>query len=287
MQDGIREATPAAFHAARTAAPLRGRLVRGLIIGTLAALVLATVGALNTDEAAFPLRLTYWLAVVLPGSILGFLVHTAVAAWGGLADRRWLEMAVVATVIAIPHTFIVIVASMLMFGVGALSIATVMAFGAVVLMFSFVLTTINYMSATPETRASAVASVALPASAPLAPAESQPLTIASAILPAGLAERLPPRFGTGQLIALEAEDHYLRIHTDLGSEIILMRMLDAIALVGATQGARVHRSWWVARNAVEGSSSIDGRTTLRLATGVTAPVSRSMRPALAAQGWFL
>jgi len=229
MQDGIREALPAAFRAARIATPLRDRVVRGLVIGTVAAVVLAIAGVFNTDQAAFLPRLAYWLAVILPGSILGIFVHTAIATWGGLADRRWLEMAVVAIIVAIPHAFVVIVASMLIFGTGVLSIATVFGFGAVVLMFSFILTTINYISSPPE----------------------------------------------------------MPIHTDLGSDIILMRMVDAVTLLDTTPGARVHRSWWVARKAVEGSSSIDGRAMLRLATGLAVPVSRSTRPALAAQGWFL
>ncbi len=285
MQDGIREAPPAAFHAARIAAPLRERVVRGLVIGTVAALVLAIVGALNTDEAAFSRRLAYWLAVVLPGSILGIFIHTAVAAWGGLADRRWLEMVVVSIIVAIPHTFIVVVASMLMFGTGTLSVGTVLGFGAVVLMFSLVLTTINYLSS-PRDLPGALAA-ALPPASPVLPPASPVLPPASAVLPTGLAERLPPRLGTGRLIALEAEDHYLRIHTDLGNDIILMRMVDAVALLDLVPGARVHRSWWVARSAVEGSSSLDGRTTLRLATGLVVPVSRSMRPSLAAEGWFL
>ena len=289
MQDGIREVAPAAFHAARIATPLRDRVVRGLVTGTVAAVVLAIIGALNTDEAVFPVRLAYWLAVVLPGSMLGIFIHTAIATWGGLADRRWLEISVVAIIIAIPHTFIVIVASMLMFGIGTLSIATVLGFGAIVLMFSFILTTINYISSPPQMPMQTAAPVAGPASglAAQVAAGASPLMVGNAVLPTGLADRLPPRFGSGRLIALEAEDHYLRIHTDLGSDIILMRMVDAVALLDTVPGARVHRSWWVARSAVEGSSSIDGRTTLRLATGLAVPVSRSMRPALAAQGWFL
>jgi DNA-binding LytR/AlgR family response regulator len=293
MQDGIREAAPAAFHAARMTSPLRGRVIRGLVIGTIAAAVLAIIGALGTDQAPLMLRLGYWLAVVLPGSVLGIFIHTGIAAWGGLADRRWLEMTLVAIIVAIPHTFIVIVASMLMFGIGVLSIGTVFGFGAVVLMFSVILTAINYMSSAPDMPAPTSIPATLPAVelalAPVPSVDDQPapLKIASAALPTGLSERLPPRLGGGRLIALEAEDHYLRIHTDLGSDIILMRMVDAVALLDTVTGARVHRSWWVARGAVEGSSSIDGRSTLRLATGLAVPVSRSMRPGLAAQGWSL
>jgi DNA-binding LytR/AlgR family response regulator len=49
---------------------------------------------------------------------------------------------------------------------------------------------------------------------------------------------------------------------------------------------RVHRSWWVARDAVEQVEQ-DGRS-LRLALrgGVQAPVARSMVPAVKAAGWL-
>jgi DNA-binding LytR/AlgR family response regulator len=291
MQQPIREPMPDAVHAAPSASPLRQRLVRGLIIGAVAALALAIVGALHTDAVGFPLRLAYWLAVVLPGSILGLVVQSAVSAWGGIAGRRWLEMLVVAVMIAVPHTFVVIVASMLMFGIGALTPATVIAFGGIVLMFSLILTTINYLSgavASPVLPVAILPVAALSSTFPVSTApEAAFVPLVRDTIPSGLAERLPPRLGTGRLIALEAEDHYLRVHTDLGHDIILMRMSDAIALLDALPGARVHRSWWVARHAVEGSSSIGGRTTLCLATGIAAPVSRAMRPSLAAQGWFL
>ena len=284
MQQPIREPMPHAVHAARIASSLRERLVRGLIIGAIAAVVLTIVGALHTDAVALPLRLAYWLTVILPGSILGLVVQSAVSAWGGVAGRRWLEMLVVAVMIAVPHTFVVIVASMLMFGINALTPMTVIAFGGVVLMFSLILTAINYLSG----------AVAVPFHGDSAPVAVAPVDAAAAavvplatMMPPGLIERLLPRLGTGRLLALEAEDHYLRVHTDLGHDIILMRMTDAIALLDSLPGARVHRSWWVARDAVEGSSSIGGRTTLCLATGIAVPVSRAMRPAIAAQGWFL
>lgn len=63
-------------------------------------------------------------------------------------------------------------------------------------------------------------------------------------------------------------------------------MVDAIAELDGLPGARTHRSWWVARDAVAKAESSGGRTTLTLAGGLAVPVSRSARPELAAQGWF-
>ena len=285
MQDRMREPRLRAIHEPRTASPLRERLLRGLIIGVIAAVVLAVVGALNTQTAPFPLRLAYWLTVVLPGSIIGLFMQSAVAGMGTFSDRRWLEILVVAVLVAIPHTFIVVVASMLMFGLDTLTVGILASFGGMVLMFSLVLTSINYLTSKPVVIANGEPRAMVAPPAPLS--SSPPLAEASGVIPAALAERMPTRLSNGRLIALEAEDHYLRIHTDLGHDIILMRMADAVGLLDTLPGARVHRSWWVARSAVEGSSSTNGRTTLRLATGIEAPVSRSIRPVLAAQGWFL
>ena len=60
---------------------------------------------------------------------------------------------------------------------------------------------------------------------------------------------MPPALGR-DLLALEMEDHYLRIHTALGSDLILLRLRDALAELGPSRGRQVHRSWWVAEGAI-------------------------------------
>jgi len=102
----------------------------------------------------------------------------------------------------------------------------------------------------------------------------------------GLAEKLPPRLRTASLLALQAEDHYLRVHTEAGDELILMRLGDAIAAVEGLDGERTHRSWWVARRAVQDVARADGRATLTLSNGVEAPVSRTYSPRLREAGWY-
>ncbi|MEY2882649.1 MAG: hypothetical protein RL490_373, partial [Pseudomonadota bacterium] len=178
---------------------------------------------------------------------------------------------------------IVVVASLLMFGITVLNGTMLLYFSAVVLMFSLVLTTINFMTA-PVAPALPAEPAAMAPPLPHAVADAAPAPDA---IPAALAERLPPRIASGRLRALQAEDHYLRVHTDLGDDLVLMRMADAVALLDRLPGARVHRSWWVARTAVTGSSSRDGRTQLQLQGGLAVPVSRTARPTLAAEGWFL
>jgi DNA-binding LytR/AlgR family response regulator len=85
---------------------------------------------------------------------------------------------------------------------------------------------------------------------------------------------------------MTAEDHYLRIRTESGEALILMRLSDAVAACDALEGARTHRSWWVARAAVTEVRKGDGRGVLILRDGLEAPVSRTYYPALREAGWF-
>lgn len=79
----------------------------------------------------------------------------------------------------------------------------------------------------------------------------------------------------GMLLALEAEDHYLRVHTDRGDALIHRRLSDALNEVSAIPGLRVHRSWWVATAAVERAERDGDRLSLRLRGGLLVPVSRT------------
>ncbi len=97
--------------------------------------------------------------------------------------------------------------------------------------------------------------------------------------------RIPPRLGT-ELLWLSSEDHYIRVTTSLGSDLILCRLSDAIAELGAEVGQRVHRSHWVARRAIGSVERKDGKTALVLVTGEIVPVSQSYVPALKAAGWL-
>jgi hypothetical protein len=98
-------------------------------------------------------------------------------------------------------------------------------------------------------------------------------------------DRLPPRLGR-TLLCLQMEDHYVRAHTDRGSDLVLIPLRAALAELGELGGLQVHRSWWVARDAVVEPVQ-DGRNLrLRLANGLEAPVSRAYVGAVRAAGWL-
>jgi len=100
-----------------------------------------------------------------------------------------------------------------------------------------------------------------------------------------LLRRVPPRLGR-DVVCLQMEDHYVRIHTDQGSDLVLMPLAKAMAQLNGLEGLQVHRSWWVARRAVAGVVE-DGRNLrLRLTNGLEAPVARANVAKLKAAGWI-
>ena len=85
---------------------------------------------------------------------------------------------------------------------------------------------------------------------------------------------------------MEAEDHYLRVHTDAGDELITARFGDAMDELANAAGFQTHRSWWVAADAIEDVKWLRGRGEATLKCGLKVPISRSNAAPLKAAGWF-
>lgn len=97
--------------------------------------------------------------------------------------------------------------------------------------------------------------------------------------------RLPLKFRKADLYAVSSEDHYLRIHTSAGEELILMRLADALRELSGAEGLQVHRSWWVAKSGVKETKRSGGKLVLVLQSGAEAPVSRTYLAAVKAAGF--
>ncbi len=119
-----------------------------------------------------------------------------------------------------------------------------------------------------------------PGSAPIA--QEPAAEVVPPAFPSALLSRLPPGIGS-DIIALETEDHYLRVHAVGGSALILMRMADAVALLDPQLGAQVHRRWWVAQAAVAGVRTEGQKLVLRLVDNTLVPVGRTFSAAARAR----
>jgi hypothetical protein len=244
----------------------RGDFIRSVAVAGAAALLLATSGAFDTGTRPFHERLIYWMVVMGAGSAWGQFCQRLLPRWLKLDGRPWLHIAALAAIVAGPMCLVV--------------------WGATGLFFDgewFPPALLPQLMVPVLTVTAAVSAliVLLGRAVPIRTAAST-----DPAKPVRFVERLPLHLRAGRIIAVQAEDHYLRVHTDLGSDLILMRLSDAVAELDGLAGAQTHRSWWVAKNAVRGASRGDGRATLELEGGLTAPVSRSYAATLREAGWY-
>ena len=86
------------------------------------------------------------------------------------------------------------------------------------------------------------------------------------------------------LIALSGEDHYTRVRTTRGEEMVLLRPTDAMRETGDIPGGRVHRSHRLAWGAVRGATRTGDRAILTMPHGDDIPVSRAHIPPIREAG---
>ncbi|MBU6269383.1 MAG: LytTR family transcriptional regulator [Sphingomonadales bacterium] len=88
--------------------------------------------------------------------------------------------------------------------------------------------------------------------------------------------RLRARLGQfdGPILALQSEDHYVRVHGEGHSELLLMRLRDAIVEMDGVPGVQTHRSWWVARAAIAEAVTAGTKQEVRLVNGLSVPIAR-------------
>jgi hypothetical protein len=221
---------------------------------------------METGSLPLTTRLLYWVPLMLGGAFAGFGVSRLVARILRAGANPWVFGALLALVLSIPVTLLVGAYTSLMFG-RAFAPPTLAALFWPVLLISAAMTAIMML-------------VNQPGRVTHAPPEgAAPARIV-------FMDRLPAKLKGAVIYAVSAEDHYLRLHTSKGSDLILMRLVDAIGELEGLEGAQTHRSWWVSRSAVESVRRDGDRMTLLLKGGAEAPVSRPNVKALRAAGWF-
>jgi hypothetical protein len=284
----IRERPAPALREARTADGGWWRrwsdLPRGLAIGAAGGLFLSVTGAFETGAAPLGQRTLYWVGLCTGGSLVGTAVTAAAVRLGGLGPRRWLLGALTAAVLTLVLTPAVWLVTDLMFN-DRPHPSRLPGFLWPVAVITAVMTAITFALNQPLRATHAAPAPLESRRGPGAAAASGHAARAEPEA-ARFLQRLPPKLRGARLWAVESEDHYLRLHTSRGQDLILMRLSDALAELEGLEGAQTHRSWWVARDGYETAERADGRAVLKLKSGAEAPVSRTYARALRAAGWF-
>jgi hypothetical protein len=231
-------------------------------------------GVYGTNEMPLLIRTIYWIGLMILGFACSAIVTPMVFDhW--LKDRPpAIQIAVTTILISLPIT-----AGLLLLGAAGGSMPHLdewpIQFGYVVVVSAVLTTGAWAVDKYAEQKAAVAAGPAAGTPVPAQPPGPSPF-----------AERLPLKLRVAEIYAVSAEDHYLRVHTSAGQELILMRLADAIRELKGLEGLQTHRSWWVARQGLADVMKNDGKLALKIKSGAEAPVSRTYLKAVRDAGWL-
>ena len=238
------------------------RIAADLALFAAIGLVMAFLGPFGSAERPLFERLGYWEACMVGGGVIGVAIDEPVRRRTG---RFWQRLIAVSVAMTPLVTVFVTSVNYATYGdrVRLVSLADI---GFQVFVVSFAAMALRQLAWAQS-------------SAPVTPvAEGDPAE--------AFRQRLSAKRREATLYAVEAEDHYLRVHTDAGQELITARFGDALAELARARGFQTHRSWWVAADAIDEVRWSRGRGEAKLKCGLVVPISRSNAAPLKAAGWF-
>lgn len=246
-----------------TSAPWR-RLAADVALWAAIGLVMAVLGPFGSSERTLLERLIYWQVCMVGGGVVGITIDMPLRR---VARGFWPRLLGV-SVLMTPFVVLIVGMTNHLLAHMALTLANLVLPWFQVFTVCFAAMLVRQLIWTRPEQIKAAAN----------PPTEDPL--------AAFRQRLSARRRDAELIAVEAEDHYLRVHTDAGDELVTARFSDALAELAATPGFRTHRSWWVSAPAIEDVRWLRGRGEARLKGGLVAPISRGQAPGLREAGWF-
>jgi len=265
------QVTGSALHASRNAAVPWAAALRQILIPVAAALFLTLTDAFGLDVLPLLPRFFYWLVLLGVGQGASLLVRASLdrlqLGTRGLILVGLLQCLVLSALLTL---LVWALTSVLLHQ--PLRVADLPAYYLYVLVITAAMIGINLL----------VQRQPLETHAPDPDRTVEP----GAPRAAAILARLPPQLRRAKIYAVQAEDHYIRFYTGAGSDLVLLRFSDALSELRGLEGAQVHRSWWVAKDAVDTTRRDSGRLFFVLRDGTSVPVSRTFTRALRAEGWF-
>lgn len=237
------------------------QLLEAMVVIVGISFLLSVLGVYGTGNLPMHQRLFFWGATVATGALSGYLISPLI--WYGRFSKLPGALKILATgvIVSLPVTLMLFLLSEWPSSFARL----ILQFGYV-LLISLVISTGMYASERLK-RTDAISAMASP----------DPVK--------KFMQRLPVKYHSAKLHALSAEDHYLRVHTSLGEELVLLRLSDAIKELAEANGLQVHRSWWVSKVGIGETKRQKDRLLLILHSGTEVPVSRAYRRAVKAAGF--
>ncbi|MEO5805566.1 LytTR family DNA-binding domain-containing protein [Devosia sp.] len=233
-----------------------------VLTGMAAAIVVLTIsGPFNTlDQFDTPHRLIYWLVIVALTYVLSQGVATvALASLDGRLNAMAPRIAIATAVSSVPSWLVVWGTTFVASG-GHANVDPLRLWFYCLAIALAIVAVLVVMARTQK--------LAEPATVPVPPP---------------ILERLPhPQ--RGKLSHISVSDHYIDVVTDKGTTLVLMRLSDAIRETAPIKGVQIHRSHWVALDAVSKVLRVDGKPVVEMRNGARLPVSRGFMAEAKAAG---
>lgn len=241
-----------------------------ILLAVLLCVISGPFGSLQAFTA--PLRLLYWVPVIVGGAAASLFIRIALRLWYPEVAKAWIETA---TVILFTGSFGIVLLLWSAFftnsvnAVGFLPSNTLQLLYLAIVSGSFLWMRTFFISVI----SNKAVTTAEPIPEPPVEVKSEPRLMRR--LPAG--ER-------NQVLYLSAEGHFVNVHTDYGTTALRMRFKDAIDEMEGVEGYYSHRSHWVNRDAITSATKLNASWRLKLSNGDEVPVSRKFQPDLEAVG---
>ncbi|MEM0929422.1 MAG: LytTR family DNA-binding domain-containing protein [Pseudomonadota bacterium] len=258
--------------------PMRKELVRGLGFAIIAGSLIALADLFGTASLTLPVAWLYWTTLIALGVWVGSALSTQIEPllkplpW----IVRWLAYSLALTVPM--FGFVTVAQALIGYPVPIENFA-----GAAVKVW-VVTAAISGVRMRERDRRGSVSEVAGHDTALVG--DTEPAPAATITSPPAVLKRAKPELRSANLLALSSEDHYVRLHTDKGEDLVLLRLSDAVNETGDLEGIQVHRSWWVAKEGIGAVRKRSEGGTVVLKNGTEAPISRRSMAQVKEAGWI-
>lgn len=239
---------------------LKNQFSRNVIVSIFVGGFLGLAGAFGTSDAPLLNRLALFIIASFIGSFFAFFTSYVLDKFINDDDKPILYHILFLVIMAIPTTFFIMLLGSVFFHFD-ISVKRYLWFMPTVMLISGFFTILHSLIER------------VPLQTHVAATNNETPKLIS---------RLPIKYRHATIYAIKSEDHYLRIYTSIGDELILYRFGDALKDLEGIEGVQTHRSWWVAIGAIEENQKDYGKNFYLLKNQIKAPISRSFMKGLKA-----
>ena len=218
----------------------------------------------NYSDLVLTQRLSFW-TVTLSG--VGFFMHVgmraAMTAKITAGISQYLQIAIGSALAAIPGAAVVVFVDNVFRGLGAEDAFVFIAIQVSVI--GLVIGLVEYVDWHPHESPIETSGIAA-----VEPDSEHQVRLMDHLSPAN----------RGDFISLSMQDHYVKVITSNGAELVLLRFADALDEVSGADGLRLHRSHWAVRRHIQRSERKRGRQQAILSDGRVLPISATYADAV-------